>query len=176
MTPTTPVGAQDPVRAAFDEMYPDLVRLGRWAFRTYRDAEDRLQDAGGLFWLYLQRLGRQQKLHLAPNALRIALLHARLGRGPHRASMQPRSAPTAAVGHTIESVLERAAPVEERAAVRLALAAWLAAMTNRERAVFLALASGDTTGRAATRLGITPGRVSQVKARLAADWRHRSAC
>jgi len=48
---------------------------------------------------------------------------------------------------------------------------WLRRLPARARRIALKLAAGDTTGAAARRFGITPGRVSQYRRRLEEDWR-----
>lgn len=58
----------------------------------------------------------------------------------------------------------------EIAAVRLDFAAWLKTLPGRVRRIALMLATGETTGRTARRFGVSPGRISQLRAELARSW------
>ena len=58
----------------------------------------------------------------------------------------------------------------EAAAFRVDFEAWLGGLTDRSREVALALTEGDTTGELARKLGVSPGRVSQIRAELRSSW------
>lgn len=55
-------------------------------------------------------------------------------------------------------------------AFRIDFSQWLASLKERDRRVAEMLARGDTTSEVAAELGCTAGNVSQLKARLAANW------
>jgi hypothetical protein len=55
-------------------------------------------------------------------------------------------------------------------ALRADFDSWLRRLTKRDRGLAVALASGETTTDAARRLGITAGRVSQLRRKLHGAW------
>jgi len=57
------------------------------------------------------------------------------------------------------------------AASRIDLAGWLSRLPERKRRIFETLAQGHDGIVVARRLGLSPGRVSQVRAELEASWR-----
>jgi len=57
------------------------------------------------------------------------------------------------------------------AASRIDLASWLSRLPERKRRIFETLAQGHDGIVVARRLGLSPGRVSQVRAELEASWR-----
>jgi hypothetical protein len=63
----------------------------------------------------------------------------------------------------------RYGPADE-AAFRVDFAAWLAGLPERKRRAAELLAEGLGTGEVATRLGVTPGAVSQARVWLAGSW------
>jgi hypothetical protein len=58
----------------------------------------------------------------------------------------------------------------DAACLRLDLTAWLGGLPRRQRWVAERLAAGERVVELARRLGVTPGAVSQTRARLAASW------
>jgi DNA-directed RNA polymerase specialized sigma24 family protein len=62
------------------------------------------------------------------------------------------------------------ARVPEQAAFRIDFPAWRARLSARDRAVADALAAGDRTGAVATRFGLSPARVSQLRDAFRASW------
>jgi DNA-directed RNA polymerase specialized sigma24 family protein len=62
------------------------------------------------------------------------------------------------------------ARVAEQAAFRIDFPAWRARLGRRDRAVLDALAAGDGTGAVAARFGISPARVSQLRAAFRWSW------
>jgi hypothetical protein len=58
----------------------------------------------------------------------------------------------------------------DQAAFRLDFAQWVAGLPPRKRQVVELFAQGDGTGLVAHKLSITPGAISQVRARLAESW------
>ena len=64
---------------------------------------------------------------------------------------------------------KRATPADV-AACRLDFAAWLKLLSNRDRKIALALASGETTTAAAQKFGVTAARISQLRQWLKESW------
>jgi hypothetical protein len=67
-------------------------------------------------------------------------------------------------------VEDRRAGPAETAAARLDLAHWLGTLSPRNRRIAKVLAAGETTGAVARRFGLSPGRVSQLRAMFRSDW------
>lgn len=74
-------------------------------------------------------------------------------------------------GEWKEIVVEdgRATPAEV-AASRIDIADWLDQLPRRKREVAQALATGESTTGTASRCGVTPGRVAQLRKELAESW------
>lgn len=64
----------------------------------------------------------------------------------------------------------RRADPADVACFRLDFAAWLGRLTPRLRRVAEGLAVGERPGELASSLGVSPGRLSQLRDRLRADW------
>lgn len=67
-------------------------------------------------------------------------------------------------------VEDRQAGPAETAASRLDFSGWLQRLSPRQRTIAGLLASGESTTTAARQLGITPGRVSQMRRELLECW------
>jgi hypothetical protein len=67
-------------------------------------------------------------------------------------------------------VEDRRAGPAETAAARLDLGQWLGTLSQRNRRIAKVLAAGETTGAVARRFGLSPGRVSQLRAMFRVDW------
>lgn len=67
-------------------------------------------------------------------------------------------------------VEDRQAGLAEIAAVRIDFAQWLKTLPRRSRRLAQRLAAGETTSNAAQQFGISPGRVSQLRAELRRAW------
>jgi len=65
----------------------------------------------------------------------------------------------------------RQATPAELATIRLDFASWLGRLSDRQRAIALCLAVGESTGAVAQRFGVSSGRISQIRLELAARWR-----
>jgi hypothetical protein len=74
-------------------------------------------------------------------------------------------------GQWKETIVEdrRAGPAQT-AAFRLDYPQWLARLSARDRQIAVHLAEGERTKNIARRFGLTPGRISQLRAELADDW------
>jgi hypothetical protein len=74
-------------------------------------------------------------------------------------------------GQWLEVLVEdRHAGPAEVACCRLDFRAWLRSLPGRLRKVAEVLASGETTGGAAERFGVSAGRISQMRRELATAW------
>jgi len=62
------------------------------------------------------------------------------------------------------------AGVADLAAFRLDFQQWLKDMCERDRRIIAALAAGEGTGEVAGRLGLTAGRVSQLRRQYECRW------
>ena len=58
----------------------------------------------------------------------------------------------------------------EAACFRVDFEEWLSSLPDRHRTVALAFIGGDTAGELSQKLGVSPGRVSQLRAELRASW------
>ena len=58
----------------------------------------------------------------------------------------------------------------EAAAFRVDFEEWLRSLPTRHHEAATAFIGGDTTGELASKLGVSPGRVSQLRAELRASW------
>ena len=67
-------------------------------------------------------------------------------------------------------VEDRHAGPAETAAARIDLAAWWGMLSSRDRRIARALVCGQSTGEVARQLGLSLGRVSQLRGRLRRQW------
>jgi hypothetical protein len=67
-------------------------------------------------------------------------------------------------------VEDRRSGPAEIVASRMDFAAWLRSLPKRDRKMAVTLASGETTGEAAKRFGVSPSRISQVRRQLQQSW------
>ncbi|MAT69433.1 MAG: hypothetical protein CMJ58_07890 [Planctomycetaceae bacterium] len=74
------------------------------------------------------------------------------------------------LGETVAIRDLRSATPAEQAALRLDFAAWLQTLTDRDRRAVNDLARGEETRAVARRLGVTAGRVSQLRRELHRSW------
>lgn len=65
----------------------------------------------------------------------------------------------------------RTSPVPETVGFRVDFANWLTGLPRRKRRVAEHLSLGNRTSEAASRFGLSAGRVSQLRAELAASWK-----
>jgi RNA polymerase sigma factor (sigma-70 family) len=67
-------------------------------------------------------------------------------------------------------VEDRRSTPDQIAAMRIDFAAWLASLPGRLRAVAQLLSTGETTGAVARQLGVSSGRVSQLRLAFRQSW------
>jgi hypothetical protein len=75
-----------------------------------------------------------------------------------------------------EAAADPRAAVPDQAALNVDFPAWLAALPPAKRRAARLLVEGNSTGTTAALVGVTPGRISQLRRELAADWHHFHAC
>jgi len=63
-------------------------------------------------------------------------------------------------------------PVPDQAAFRIDFATWLRRLSQRERDLIADMARSERTRDLARRYGLSPGRISQLRRALHADWQH----
>jgi len=68
-------------------------------------------------------------------------------------------------------VADDRASVADQAAVNIDFPAWLATLSATKQRAARLLVEGHSTGAAATLVGVSPGRISQLRKELADDWR-----
>jgi hypothetical protein len=66
---------------------------------------------------------------------------------------------------------DRSVTPAELACSRLDVARWLQMLAPRDRRLAETLAMGESTGKAAKKFRISPGRISQIRRQLCSDWR-----
>lgn len=81
-----------------------------------------------------------------------------------------RTEPLGKLGDSLAIRDQRSATPAEQAALRLDFAAWLQTLTDRDRRAVDDLARGEETRAVARRLGVTAGRVSQLRRELHRSW------
>ena len=171
-------------------------RFRRWPGPRREEAVADARAAAWHAWLGLVRRGRDPiavgPTAIAANGARCAVRGRQLGSGaggraaedvlhpaaPRRAGFTlvdidrpDRDDPGADLGgwRGALAVDCRASPADA-ACLRLDLTAWLGGLPRRQRWIAERLAAGDRVGELARRLGVTPGAVSQTRAKLAASW------
>lgn len=73
-------------------------------------------------------------------------------------------------GWTDAVVEDSCTPVADQAAFRCDFPAWLQRHSRRKRRIAVALSLGNTTADVAKKFGVSPGRVSQIRAELHGSW------
>jgi hypothetical protein len=172
-------------------------RLRPWPFHGRDEAIADARAAAWHAWSGLVRRGRDPlavgPTGIAANAVRYVLRGRRLGCGPrgrgamdvHQARAQAkggfrvvsldaepggRSRPAGESWREFAVAGGRWSPAEE-ACFKVDFEDWLGGLTARQRRTAELLAAGHTTGGVAELMGVSPGAVSQARARLAASWR-----
>ena len=97
------------------------------------------------------------------------------GRPAGRPTVRRLDDPMPGGGWWRDVALDRRVGVPAQAAFNLDFPAWLASLPAVKRRVAELLARGHRTGEAAARVGVTPGRVAQLRRELAASWSARHA-
>jgi DNA-binding NarL/FixJ family response regulator len=176
----------------FLEMLPQIRHQARTAFHAEKPEakEDLVADVIASAYVAFVRLVERGQMDRAfPSTLaQYAIRQTRSGRCVgRRLNLQDVSSRRAQIAkHITMERLDRLDPAQgewrhilvedkhagpaETAIARLDVAAWLRLLTARERSVAQALALGETTGEVAHMLGVTPGRISQLRDQLERSW------
>lgn len=178
-------------QSGFVKMLPTLKRYLSFRFRHLDDEsrEEALQEAECNACLAYARLVRQGRAHIAsPTSLaRYAAAQywagCRVGTALNindvcsvycQRRKGVRVGPLArgnAQGEWREMLLEdRTASPADLAASRIDFAAFMTSLSQRKRRIAELLATGESTNRVAKLLGLTAGRISQIRRELEAAW------
>jgi hypothetical protein len=189
---TTTIGAS-PVPAwhhHFLQILPAIRSQAAAAFRKADPAarEEAIQEVVANTLVAYARLVEQEKVHVAfaPSLAGYAIAQVRAGRkvGSRLNVRDVTSAYCRArKGVRLESLDQRVSEdwmeitVESRratpaeiATIRIDFTDWLATLTPRNRRLAERLAAGETTSAAACALGVSRGRISQLRAELCNAW------
>jgi hypothetical protein len=178
-------------QAGFLEMLPAIHAQLRFAFRDLRPEEraEAMADATANAAVVYARLHQLGKVDVAyPSALaRFAVAQYRSGRRVgaslnvndvtschaqrrHSLRVERLDRQDAEAGWREILVEDRGCTPAELAASRIDFAAWLRRLPLKRRRIAKTLALGETTQRAAQRFRLSPGRISQLRRELNADW------
>jgi hypothetical protein len=182
------------LHAGFLTILPRIELHGQVYFR-YLKCPDRRADAVAemvaLSWLWFLRLaGRGKDATRFPSALAtFAAKAVRAGRRlAGKAPAGDALSPVAQVQHGFavgtlpghstlatnpldEALIDNTrSSVPEQVHFRIDWPAWLATRTDRDRRIVADLMLGERTSAVAARHGLTPGRISQLRAHFHADW------
>ncbi|QDU89321.1 hypothetical protein Pla175_27100 [Pirellulimonas nuda] len=142
--------------------------------------EDACSEAVAQAALNYYRLAEQGRASVA-FATPLARYAVRVGRAGRRLGSSPAGRDALGPGRRGEAagwaelVADPRATPAEIAAVRIDFRDWLGRLPAAKRRLAVALAEGESTGDAARRLGVSAGRVSQLRRDLAESWRAFSA-
>jgi hypothetical protein len=174
----------------FLQILPAICRLATAAFRNADPAarEEAIQEVVANALVAYARLVEQDKVHVAfaPSLAGYAIAQVRAGRqvGSRlnvrdvtsvycrtRKGVRLESLDQQVSEDWREIVVEsRGATPAEIATIRIDFTDWLATLTPRNRRLAERLAAGETTSAAACALGVSRGRVSQLRAELRNAW------
>jgi hypothetical protein len=176
----------------FLELLPQIQRQASIAFRSLRSEareEHVAEVVARAYCLYLQlvRRGKQELAYatpLAQFAIRMVRAGRRVGcrlnkhdvtspygRRTHGRKFEQLELDDIRAGDWTALIVEdRSAGPAETAAARLDLAAWYRTLPVRNRRIAKFLALGEATAAASQRFCISPGRISQLRNCLRANW------
>jgi len=189
LTRRFPISEQ--ISKTFETMLPAIRKIATFAFRKVRPALrqemladvfanayaafvrlverglDRLAYPTVLAKFAIRQVWAGRKTGCRQNVLDVMSSHAQRRKG---FSVRPLCEQNAA-GHWEELVVEdRRATPAEIASLKIDFSDWLGKLERFKRAVALRLAAGDTTADAARRFKLSPGRISQLRQELCAEW------
>jgi hypothetical protein len=75
----------------------------------------------------------------------------------------------------VEALADSATPPPDAAAFRIDFSAWLCRLSPRDRSIALDMALAHSTTEVAAKQGLSPGRISQLRQQLHADWQRFTA-
>jgi len=175
---------------AFEEILPAIKKIASYAFRRFprwRRSELVADVVAAAYAGFVRLVERGLQCLIYPSALaKFAIRRVRVGRqvGQKQNVNDVLSAyAQRARGFCVEQLptviaqrgwdaltYDGRANPSEVAALRLDLHHWLRQLTRTKRLVALRLAIGDTTSEVAKRVGLTCGRVSQLRRELNDSW------
>jgi hypothetical protein len=169
-------------QTGFLELLPAILRQARRALRPLAPEarDDALAEVVAECLLAYRRLWERGELARAyPTSLaRYAILRFQAGRRVG-SPLNSRDVGSGACRQRYQLVCQswqdilvedRQAGPAEVAASRIDMGTWLSSLPKRTRRVAECLATGETTSAAARMFGVTPGRVSQLRAALRQSW------
>jgi hypothetical protein len=186
--------AFDRLHASFLAILPRLEAHARAAFSGVRCShrrDDHVAEVVAIAWHWFVRLARRGKdasrfpMALADFAARAVHNGRRLAgaeapkdvlspsaRRSHDIAVHRLVEPNApASGLVTEALRDNTrTPVPDQVSFRLDFPAWLRRRSRRDRRLVCALLRGGRTREVASQFGLTPSRVSQLRAELRADW------
>jgi hypothetical protein len=168
------------LRETFVRELPELETMARAWFRGINpEAQaEAIQNTTALAWKYWRRLaeqGRDQEPGLLRNVWWFALKQTKIGRtitrgdgqrGKGRQDVYDRTHGNAIEHIDFNLFVADSTPIPEQAAFRIDFPVFLGTLNERQREMTLDLASGMGTGEVARKHGVTPGAVSQFRARF----------
>lgn len=174
----------------FLELLPQIERQARRAFydRQPAEREELVQEVVANAYVAFNRLvqlGKQELAYATPLAM-YAVRHVRSGRrvgtpvnkrdvlspANRHVTVEPLQKFDHGDGEWKEVLVEdKHAGPAETAAARLDIAKWFRKLPAAKRRIARVLATGETTQGAAKQLGLSSGRVSQLRRELQASWR-----
>jgi hypothetical protein len=195
INPEPPAAPPQDLHARFLAILPRIRAHAEVRFRGVRcpaGMDDAVAEVAAVCWAWFLRLSARGKDAASfPSALAgLAVRHVRSGRGlcgrrgsndalsplawrKRCFSALPLPAGEAAGegGQALEGLRDDAAtPPPDQAAFRIDFPRWLGRLGTRRRGIALDLAQSRTTGEVASRRGLSPGRVSQLRRELRRDW------
>ncbi|MFI5379013.1 MAG: hypothetical protein ACHRHE_06945 [Tepidisphaerales bacterium] len=186
-------------QTGFLRVLPVVRTHARIQFRYLRAErrEDAIQEAIASACVSYQLLAARGRLHVArPSVLAtFAVRHVRDGRhvGGHQDSAKDPLSPVCQRRHGVQvvslerhrvppragygsdgwrqlTIADRRDPIPETVAFRIDFGQWLKMLGRRDRRIVTAFIRGERTTDVAGKLGVTLGRVSQLRRRYERDW------
>ena len=155
------------------DFLPVLVKVAKKVFRGKREREELVCDTISEGWRMLQTAPPTA----TPRSIAMyAINHVKVERhfaASERSITGPNPRRKAKAQRTefdvgeIGKVYDNPAKL---AALRVDFPAWVLTLTHRQQLVLLAVLRGDSTSEIAERFKITPGAVSQIRAKLVQRW------
>lgn len=166
----------DNVQTAFVNRLSTLRKMARISFRHLQPElkEECITNAIGLAWKGFHALackGREHEPGILDSVMRYSIRQARSrfpqGCPKKKDVLAPRwVGPTRMTDFDINEFVGRSTPIPDAVVFRVDVPAFMNTLTNRQRKLAADLASGVSTGEAAEKYGVTPGAISQFRARF----------
>jgi hypothetical protein len=194
INPELPAAPPQELHARFLAVLPRIRAHAAVRFRGVRcpaGRDDAVAEVAAVCWAWFLRLSARGKdaASFASALASLAARHVRSGRGLcgrgsndalspvawRRRGFSARPLPAGEAvgkgGQALEGLRDDAAtPPPDQAAFRIDFPRWLRRLGARRRGIALDLAESRTTGEVASRRGLSPGRVSQMRREFRRDW------